>query len=426
MPKNYKKSKKGGFRINLDKLRENIKRAPTNKPINKLNNYTNNSNNNNSNNNNSNNNNSNNNNSNNNSNNNNSNNNNSNNNSNNNNSNNNNSNNKTNKIMYKNIKIGNNTNISNKNNKTKKFRKLINNIKNLNKQRIKNLKNNKSKFLLKLHNKRNSDTNNLNNNVSNNRTNLNNNRNNNRTNLNNNKNNSKIGNDVIHPLNEFVFMEIGNKKMILIKKGNRDKLDYENMYVNAFMEKLLEILNFSFEKEREHHISLGSYSPGYKHNLLSIKSNIHNDKMSTFILCNDKLEPLSMLYLENNENDYNKIFSFCTDKNNRDQGNGSLLLNNVLTNQMNNNKNKIILEVYNDEEIKRESNDVLQNKIMNIFNTKGFENIQPEHLNETAKNNLVSQNKGTKVMSFNPKLFINNNKDEMKNLNSTAKKYCCN
>ena len=147
--------------------------------------------------------------------------------------------------------------------------------------------------------------------------------------------------------------------------------------------------------------------------------------MNTYILCNKSLEPISFLYLENNENDYDKLFTVCTDENYRNQGMANSLLNNTILHRLNNNKNKkMILEVYNDEEINRNNNDVKQNAIMTLFNKNGFEDTPKQNITKYAQNNLVSQTNGTKIMTFNPKLFMNNNKHLKKQMNNKTKKYC--
>ena len=198
------------------------------------------------------------------------------------------------------------------------------------------------------------------------------------------------------------------------------------IYIDCFFNKLVDILNFSFEREREYHISTGSYSPGYKHNIDTIKNNLNNSRMTAHILCNETLEPISFLYLENNENDYDKLYTMCTDNKYRNKGMGSLLLNNMITNQLNNKRNKMILEVYNDKEIGRNKTDILQNHIVNLFSSKGFKETPKENITEYARNNLVSHINGTKIMTLDPKLFIKKNNNEMKNLNTIGKTYCCN
>ena len=45
-------------------------------------------------------------------------------------------------------------------------------------------------------------------------------------------------------------------------------------------------------------------------------------------------------------------------------------------------------------------------------------------ITDRARMNLVSHNNGTKIMTFNPKLFIQNNNNQKKFLNKKAKKNC--
>ena len=64
----------------------------------------------------------------------------------------------------------------------------------------------------------------------------------------NNINNSK--NTIVHPLSKFVERKDGDKNIILMSKDNINDIDYNNIYINAFFMKLVEILNSSFKRER--------------------------------------------------------------------------------------------------------------------------------------------------------------------------------
>ena len=204
-------------------------------------------------------------------------------------------------------------------------------------------------------------------------------------------------------LNKFIHKKFKNENVIIFNSDNRDRINYEHKECQKFFNKLIEILNFSFEKEREYHISLGSYYPGYKHDLNTIKNNIHSNNFETYILTDKKLVPISMLYVEKNENDYDKIWTVCTDNKYRGKGMSSKLMNFMIVSQLNNensNRNDMLLEVYNDHIISRQENDVKQKQIMGLFGSKGFKQINPKSLSDYSYNNLLSNDGQTKIMVF--------------------------
>ena len=227
---------------------------------------------------------------------------------------------------------------------------------------------------------------------------------------------------VSHPLSQFIHKRLGDKYIIIFDKNNCDRIDYENIYVKAFFNKIIEMLNFSFEKEREYHISKGTYQVGYKHNLNTVKYNLHNPVFNTYVLLSDELVPISYLYVEKNETDYDKVWTVCTDKNHREGGMASLLINFMLVKQLNEKRNRMLLEVYNDNDISRDNEDVKQKIIMSLFGKKGFVHKQKEDLEEETQNNLLGKNGETKVMVFNPQDFVKNNPDEERNLNLNARR----
>lgn len=233
---------------------------------------------------------------------------------------------------------------------------------------------------------------------------------------------------VIHPLNKFISSKKDDKYILCINKDNVDKIQYDNIFHNAFFMKIVEILNYSFEREREYHISKGSYSPGYKHNIAAIKSNVNNPRFETLILVSNELEPISFLYVEKNEDDYDKIWTVCTNNEYRGKGMSSMLLNYMITRQLNKNRNKMLLEVYNDHIISREEEkDVVQKQIMAVFGSKGFEHTPLDYLEKNENhtyNNLLSNTGDTKIMIFNPKKWIKQNNNEQRNLNSIARSIC--
>jgi GNAT superfamily N-acetyltransferase len=234
---------------------------------------------------------------------------------------------------------------------------------------------------------------------------------------------------VMHPLNQFIITKKDDNYILCVNKDNVDKIEYDNLYHNAFFMKIVDILNESFMREREYHISKGNYPTGYKHDIGSIKSNVHNPRFETLILVSSQMEPISLLYVEKNEDDYDKIWTVCTDSKFRGQGMTSKLLNYMITRQLNKKRNKMLLEVYNDHIISRkeEENDVVQKQIMAVFGSKGFEHTPLEYLEKNENhtfNNLLSNTGETKVMIFNPKKWCQDNGDEQRNLNSSARTTC--
>ena len=109
----------------------------------------------------------------------------------------------------------------------------------------------------------------------------------------------------------------------------------------------------------------------------------------------------------------------------------STLLNYMITRQLNKNRKKMLLEVYNDNVISREEgNDVVQKQIMAVFGSKGFQHTPLDYLEKKEPhtfNNLLSNTGETKIMIFNPKKWLKQNNNEQRNLNSKARTICgCN
>ena len=230
---------------------------------------------------------------------------------------------------------------------------------------------------------------------------------------------------VQHPIEIYIKKKVEDKYILVFDKDNVDTLNYDNIYTNAFFNKLLDILNFSFAKERDYHISIGTYSQDYVYDMNNIRNNLHNSKFMTIILTDHYLQPISMLYVEKNENDFDKIWTVCTDKDYRGQGISSLILNYMIVRQLNERRDKMLLEVYNDNHINRETDsDVLQKQIMKLFNSKGFEHKDVSTFSENTRNNLLHRNDDTKVMVFNPEDWLSKNNDEERNLNKEAQNTC--
>ena len=205
---------------------------------------------------------------------------------------------------------------------------------------------------------------------------------------------------VEHPMAKFIKKKIGDKYFLSIHKGNNNLLDLDNIYVNCFLEKMLDILKFSFSREREYHISIGNYPKGYQHTLNNITSNLKSSSYMTYILTDLKLKPLSFLYIELKNNDYDKMWTVCSDKNHRGEGNSSIVVDNSLKDLKKNKRNKVLLEVYNDNVIGRKDDDPRQEHIMSHFLNQGFKQKERKELSEHTRNNLLSPREETKVMVF--------------------------
>ena len=205
-------------------------------------------------------------------------------------------------------------------------------------------------------------------------------------------------NSVEHPMSRFIKKNLGDKYFLAIHKGNNSLLDLDNIYVNCFLEKMLDILQYSFSREREYHISIGNYPKGYMHSLNNITSNLKSSSYITYILTDLKLTPISFLYIELKNNDYDKMWTVCSDKNHRGEGNSSIVVENSLRDLKKNKRNKVLLEVYNDDVIGRRDDDPRQEHIMKHFLNQGFKHRERNELTEHTRKNLLSPREETKVM----------------------------
>ena len=240
------------------------------------------------------------------------------------------------------------------------------------------------------------------------------------------QNNLKSKFNVLHPMQPFVKNSLDDNYLIHLDKNNLDQLDYNDIYTHAFFQKYVDILNDSFEREREHSISQGYYGKDYKHDIESAKSNIHSPSFQTYILTSSNLTPISFLYVEerNQENDYDKVWTVCTDSAYRGKGMSSKLMNEMTVNQLNNNRNRMLLEVYNDHVINRNENDVKQEQIMNHFGKNGFVHTPLEDLSPESHSGLIHPLGKTKLMVFNPQKWYETNNDHGRDLNTKARRLC--
>lgn len=242
-------------------------------------------------------------------------------------------------------------------------------------------------------------------------------------------NNLKSKFNILHPLQQFVQKQLDDNYVVLFHPDNVPQIDYQDIYTRAFLEKFVDILNVSFEREREFSISKGYNSPEFQNDIHSIKSNIFNPSFHTYILTSSNLTPISFLYIErrNQENDYDKVWTVCTDNNYRGQGMSSKLMNHMTVEQLNNNRNRMLLEVYDDDVISRRDEDVLQRDIMAHFQKNGFQETPLDEISPEAHSGLLQPLGQSKLMVLNPNSWLQNNRNQSRNLNSNAKNTikCC-
>ena len=84
----------------------------------------------------------------------------------------------------------------------------------------------------------------------------------------------------------------------------------------------------------------------------------------------------------------------------------------------------MLLEVFYDDIISRDENDVKQEQIMSHFSKNGFEETPVDKLESHTFNNLLSNTGKTRVMIFNPHKWYQSNSNEKRNLNSKAREIC--
>lgn len=201
-----------------------------------------------------------------------------------------------------------------------------------------------------------------------------------------------------HPLSHFIKKKDGNRYFLVISKDNIHHLDMDNIYIKSFLEKMLSILRISFEREKNYHISLGSYPPNYNHQISTILNFVNNPNYITTIATDEKLEPKSYLHIEKKQNDYDKMWTVCTDPKSRGKGYSSYVISNTLKEEKRNKRKRILLEVYNDNVIGRHGNDPRQNQIMEHFKRHGFNEIDHNKLSHHTRSGLLSNKNETRVM----------------------------
>jgi hypothetical protein len=203
---------------------------------------------------------------------------------------------------------------------------------------------------------------------------------------------------VEHPMSKFIKKKIEDKYLLIINSGNNSLINFQNIYVDCFINKMLDILKYSFEREKQYHIEQGNYPEDYEHSASNIIFNLKNSNYVTVILTDLDLVPVSFLYIEMITDDYDKMWTVCSDKHHRGEGNSSLVVNNAIKEHKKSKRNGLLLEVYNDDVIGRKDDDPLQNHIVEHFKNQGFNVKDRNDLSDYTRNNLLSQNNDTKVL----------------------------
>jgi len=166
--------------------------------------------------------------------------------------------------------------------------------------------------------------------------------------------NVKIPKKPEHPMTQFITTHHDNKYLLVFTNKNQHLVDTENIYIKCFLEKMLEILRSSFNREKEYHKKLGNYHENYEHSIDNILMNLKKTNYLTFVATDENIVPISYLHIEIRENDYDKMWTVCTNPKNRGQGYSSFVVKNTLKHQKRNNRRKLLLEVYNDWVKKRD------------------------------------------------------------------------
>jgi GNAT superfamily N-acetyltransferase len=204
-----------------------------------------------------------------------------------------------------------------------------------------------------------------------------------------------------HPLSHFIKKKVDGKYFLLISKDNNHLIDLENIYIKCFFERMLDILRISFNREKQYHISLGSYSSNYNHQISTIMNFVNDPNYITAIATDSNLIPHSYLHIERKDNDYDKMWTVCTHPTSRGKGFSSFVISNSLKEQKRNRRKNLLLEVYNDDVINRRDNDPRQSHIMEHFRKHGFNEVDRNQLSPNTRRGLLSEKEETKVMTCN-------------------------
>lgn len=204
-----------------------------------------------------------------------------------------------------------------------------------------------------------------------------------------------------HPLSHFIKKKVDEKYFLVISKKNKHHIDLDNIYIKCFLERMLEILRISFDREKQYHINLGSYPPNYNHQISTILNFVNNPNYITAIATDSNLNPQSYLHIERKENDYDKMWTVCTHPESRGKGFSSFVISNSMKEQIAKKRKRMLLEVYNDDVINRRDNDPRQSHIMEHFRKHGFNEVHRNQLSPYTRRGLLSEKEETKVMTCN-------------------------
>lgn len=213
--------------------------------------------------------------------------------------------------------------------------------------------------------------------------------------------NVKIPKKLEHPMQPFITTHHDKKYLLVFTNKNQHLVDTENIYIKCFLEKMLEILRSSFNREKEYHKKLGNYHDNYEHSIDTILMNLKKTNYLTFVATDENIVPISYLHIEMRKNDYDKMWTVCTNPKNRGQGYSSFVVKNTLKHQKRNNRRKLLLEVYNDDTIERQGEETRQETIMNHFQNHGFIETNRNNLSSYTRSNLLSDSGETKIMTCN-------------------------
>ena len=214
------------------------------------------------------------------------------------------------------------------------------------------------------------------------------------------KTNSLKTDSLKHPLNPFIKSHKGDKYFLVFSSKNNHLINLDNIFIKCFIEKMLEILKFSFNREKEYHIKLGNYPSGYQHSISNIIMKLQSSNYITTVATDELLTPISFLHIEQKEDDYDKMWTVCTDQQKRGNGFSSFVIQNTIKEEIKRKRKRLLLEIYNDDVIERIGDEPRQNDIMNHFTKQGFRETSRDELTPFTISNLLSSSGETKIMTY--------------------------
>ena len=114
----------------------------------------------------------------------------------------------------------------------------------------------------------------------------------------------KISKKIEHPMQQFITSRHDKKYLLVFSNKNQHLVDTENIYIKCFLDKMLEILKASFNREKEYHKKLGNYHQTYEHSIDTILTNLKSTNYLTFVATDENIVPISYLHIEKRENDF--------------------------------------------------------------------------------------------------------------------------